>query len=225
MRITPRFARVSAVSAVLAGVLLTQQACGGQTSAATPSTGSPGPSATAATGIGAGSGSPAKTAAKTSAKAPARGTAGVFSGTREVWLLPVATEGTLAVSKSNRVELSDQFGDRALFVLTKVEGDRYWIRTARLRTGGEASCLQANKDKTVTAAACDAARSDQLFRFRKTGTSENKPKYTIRTNGDIYLIVTRDGGVRAEHIGEGTPDIDTPFLLPDRGKASMPALD
>lgn len=216
MRITPRFARVSAASAVLAGVLLTQQACAGQSSTAAPSTGSPGSS-----GAAAGSGTSPAAVTKSSAAAPG----GVFGGDREVWLLPVGTEGTLAVSKSKRVELSDEFGDRALFVLTKVGGDRYWIRTARLRTGGEASCLQANKDKTVTAAACDAARGDQLFRFRKTGTAENKPKYTIRTSGDIYLIVTRDGGVRAEHIGEGTPDIDTPFLLPDRGKASLPALD
>ncbi|MFI7596555.1 hypothetical protein [Actinoplanes sp. NPDC049681] len=186
----------------MAGVLLTQQACAGRSSTAAPSTGSP------------------VAVAKTS-----NASAGVFGGDREVGLLAVGNEGTLAVSKSKRVELSDDFGDRALFVLTKVDGDRYWIRTARLRTGGEASCLQANKNKTVTAAACDSARGDQLFRFRKTGTAGNKPKYTIRTDGDIYLVVTRDGGVRAEYIGEGTPDIDTPFLLPDRGKASLPDLD
>jgi hypothetical protein len=31
--------------------------------------------------------------------------------------------------------------------------------------------------------------------------------------------------VIAANIGEGTADIDTPFLLPDKGKATLPALD
>ena len=143
MRITPRFARVSATSAVLAGVLLTQQACAGQTSSASTSP-SPETSPAAASRTSTAAGAKTSNAAKTG---------GVFGGDREVWLLPVATEGTLAVSKSKRVELSDNLDDRALFVLTKVKGDQYWIQTAQLRTGGEASCLQANKDKTVTAAA------------------------------------------------------------------------
>jgi hypothetical protein len=42
------------------------------------------------------------------------------------------------------------------------------------------------------------------------------PQARLRPNGT---------GVVATHIGEGTPDIDTPFLLPDQGKARMPALD
>ncbi|MEV4640343.1 hypothetical protein AB0J80_23645 [Actinoplanes sp. NPDC049548] len=162
--------------------------------------------------------------------------ASVFSGEREVLLLPENSEATVAVDENERAALSEDFGDRALFVLKKVSGDRYWIQTARLRVGGEASCLEAaatsGEAVPVTAAACDAAQKRQLWRFRKVGETDGKPKYTIRTGTDIYLVQDPDGqladggtGIVAIGIGEGTPDIDTPFLLPDRGKASLPALD
>ncbi|BCJ53377.1 hypothetical protein Asp14428_48520 [Actinoplanes sp. NBRC 14428] len=168
---------------------------------------------------------PETTKATPKKKATKKAAGDVFSGTREVWVLPVNSEGTLGVSSSRKVELSDAFDDRTLFVLTKVQGERYWIRTARVRAGGEALCLQVEKDSRVTAAACDAAKSTQLFLFRNTGTSNGKLKYTIRTNNNVYIIVTPEGGVRAVPIGEGTPDIDTPFLLPDRGEAHLPDLD
>lgn len=151
-------------------------------------------------------------------------------------LLPKNSEATVAIDENKRAALSDEFGDRALFVLHKVSGDRYWIQTARLRAGGEAFCLEAAATTgaavPVTAEACDASQSRQLWRFRKVGESGGKPTYTIRTGTDIYLVQDPDGqlsgggtGVVAIGIGEGTPDIDTPFLLPDRGKASLPSLD
>jgi hypothetical protein len=151
--------------------------------------------------------------------------------------LPEDSEATVAVDDKERAALSEDFGDRALFVLKKVSGDQYWIQTARLRAGGEAFCMEAAATSgaavPVTAEACDAAQSRQLWRFRKVGEASNgKPKYTIRTGTDIYLVQDPDGqlsdsgtGVVAIGIGEGTPDIDTPFLLPDRGAANMPSLD
>ncbi|MFI7596554.1 hypothetical protein [Actinoplanes sp. NPDC049681] len=172
----------------------------------------------------------------TSSKNSPSSSSDVFSGGREVLLLPENSEATVAVDKNERAALSDDFGDRALFVLHKVSRDRYWIQTARLRAGGEAFCLEAAATSgaavPVTAAACDAAQGRQLWRFRKVGESGGKPTYTIRTGTDIYLVQDPDGrlsdggtGVVAIGVGEGTPDIDTPFLLPDRGKASLPSLD
>lgn len=141
-----------------------------------------------------------------------------------MWILPPATEGTLGVSAARKVELSDAFDDKTLFVLTPLGGDKYWIQTAKLRIGGEAYCL-AVKGTTVQAVGCDAGAGNQQFRFRKTGETDGKPEYTIRTGTDTYIIVTDQGGVEAAQIGEGTPDIDTPFLLPDKGKATLPSLD
>jgi len=235
------FARISAVAAALAA-MLAQQACastgslsasGGVADPATspatsPATASAG--ASPATSRSAASpASPASPATSSSRKATAP--SNVFSGDRQVYLLPLNSEATLAVGKSGRVELSEDFGDRALFVLTPVGGGQYWIQTAKLRTGGEAYCLGV-KGKNVSTVACDAAAGAQLFRFRKTGTSDGKPRYTIRTGADTYLVQDPQGtlnpggtGVAAIQIGEGTPDIDTPFLLADRGRASMPNLD
>ena len=121
-------------------------------------------------------------------------------------------------------------------VLFKPGGDQYWIRTAKLRKGGEPLCLSAKLGSggapaAVLTTACDASAADQLFRFRKTGESNGKPTYTIRTGKDTYIIQDPTGeiastgtGVAAVSIGEGTPDIDTPFVLADKGAASMPTL-
>ncbi|BCJ53375.1 hypothetical protein Asp14428_48500 [Actinoplanes sp. NBRC 14428] len=175
---------------------------------------------------------------KPTSKPPRTVTGNVFAGDREVLLLPENSEATVALDGNERATLSDNFGDRALFVLNEVSGGRYWIQTARIRSGGEALCLQAGETSgaaaPVTAEGCDAAAQRQLWRFRKVGeTSDGKPKYTIRTAGDYYLVQDPDGtlsggggtGIVAAYIGEGTPDIDTPFVLPDRGEASQPSLD
>ena len=167
---------------------------------------------------------------------PATTAGSVFSGTRQVYLLPVGSESTVGVEESGRLGLSDAFDDRDRFVLTPLGDDKYWIRTATLRVGGEASCVAVQDADggpgPVVTTACDAAAKNQRFLFRKTGTAEGKPTYTIRTESDIYLVQDPQGqlspngtGVVATYIGEGTPDIDTPFLLPDQGKASLPKLD
>jgi hypothetical protein len=164
---------------------------------------------------------------------------GVFSGTRQVYLLPKNSESTLGVVQDGKIGLSERFGDAELFVLTAVEsgGDQYWIRTAKLRKGGEALCLSAKlgsggEPAAVLTKACSASAADQLFRFRKTGESNGKPTYTIRTGRDTFIIQDPTGeiagtgtGVAAVSIGEGTPDIDTTYVIADKGKASMPTLD
>ncbi|GAA0501680.1 hypothetical protein Ade02nite_93640 [Paractinoplanes deccanensis] len=153
-------------------------------------------------------------------------------------LLPKNSESALAVLDNGKIGLSEAFDDTALFVLTPLApgSDDHWIRTAKLRKGGEPLCLSAKltggRPAPVTTVACDASDSAQKFRFRETGESNGKPAYTIRTGKDVYIIQDPTGeiagtgtGVAAVTIGEGTPDIDTPFLLSDKGLATMPALD
>jgi hypothetical protein len=228
--------RVPAAAAVLSGLLLTS-ACAttGDTpgAAATPVSSAP---------AGAPSSAPSSAAPKPSATTSSTSGngsgGGVFSGTRQVYLLPKNSEATLGVVQGGKIGLSEKFGDAELFVLTAVSpgADQYWIRTAKLRKGGEPLCLSAKLGSggapaPVLTTACDAAAADQLFRFRKTGESNGKPTYTIWTGTDTYIIQDPTGeiastgtGVAAVAIGEGTPDIDTPFLLADKGKATMPTL-
>ncbi|WP_250006499.1 hypothetical protein [Actinoplanes sp. M2I2] len=237
--------RVPATTAVLAGLLLTS-ACAAAEEVAGPAATPPAseapsapvsPPSAPATSSAPASPPSSSPAAKPTTTRPAGG-GDVFSGTRQVNLLPKNSEATLGVVQDGKIGLSEKFGDADLFVLTAVKpgGDRYWIRTAKLRKGGEPSCLSAKlgsggKPAAVRITACDAAASDQLFRFRKTGESNGKPTYTIRTGKDTYIIQDPTGeiagtgtGVAAVSIGEGTPDIDTPFIIADRGKATMPTL-
>ena len=228
--------RLTPAAAVLSGLLLTS-ACA---AAETTESAAPGSSSTPSASATLGSSPSASPSATTSSPAPATKPAatgkGVFSGTRQVLLLPKNSESTIGVVGGGKVGLSEKFGDSDLFVLTPV-GDQFWIRTAKLRKGGEPFCLSAKlgsggKPAAVLTVACDSSASDQLFRFRQTGESNGKPTYTIRTGKDTYIIQDPTGeiahtgvGVAAVTIGEGTPDIDTPFVLADKGQASMPSLD
>ncbi|XVU21301.1 hypothetical protein ACQPZJ_29005 [Actinoplanes sp. CA-054009] len=235
MRTDFSIARVPAAVTAFTGLLLVA-ACSSSSLSSSPS-----PSSSSATPSPA-TASPSPSAAASSSAAPSSSggssSGGVFSGTRQVYLLPKNSESGVAVLDNGKLGLSEAFDDSALFVLTRTspEGDQYWIRTAKIRKGGEALCVSAKvtggKPAAVTTVACDASATDQLFRFRQTGSSNGKPTYTIRTGQDTYIIQDPTGeiagtgtGVAAVTIGEGTPDIDTPFLLPDRGRATMPALD
>jgi len=225
---------------VLTGVLLTQQACAGQAvpagstsglGAATPVTA---PAARAAESSAA-QAQPAGRAAKApaqsatrAAKGPGAAAGGVLSGTRQVFILPKNNEATVAVDASMRAGLSDDFGNRALFVFTP-EGDRYSIKTAKLRVGNkptnETYCL-AVKSRKVVATSCDSADDNQLFYVLKSGTNSGKPTYVIRTKDYVFLrVATPTSNLSATKIEEGTADAGADFLLPDRGKATLPALD
>lgn len=228
-----RIPAAAPAAAVLAGLLLTS-ACaaadGTIETAASPTAPSVAPPSVAPPSPRA-----SPSSSSTTRSTPASG--GVFSGTRQVLLLPKNSESTVGVVGGGKLGLSEKFGDADLFVLTKVSGDRYWIRTAKLRAGGEPLCVSAKlgpggDPAAAVTKACDASAKDQLFRFRKTGESNGKPTYTIYTGTDTFLIQDPTGeiastgtGVAAVTIGEGTPDIDTPFVIADRGQATMPSLD
>ncbi|GAB1693970.1 hypothetical protein [Krasilnikovia sp. M28-CT-15] len=250
------YLRAAALGAMAATLMLGSAACaanrggpaaagglgspaGGPGTASTPAGGSPAASTPVSPGpVTSTAASPPATTARSSA--PARSTApagaGVFSGRRQVYLVPVGSEGIVVVDASGRIGLTDGSGDRALFVPTPIGADRYLIQTAKIRVGGEASCVavRGNGDgpAPVVTAACDASAPGQQFRFRRTGDADGKPAYTVYTGANTFLVRDEQGellpggtGVAAVRIGEGTPDIDTPFLLPDRGPASLPALD
>ncbi|MBM2618446.1 hypothetical protein JIG36_23080 [Actinoplanes sp. LDG1-06] len=231
--------RIVPAAVVLSGLMLTT-ACANDTESAAP-----GPSATppATATLGSSpsaspsSSSPSPSPSASSSSSGTKG--GVFSGTRQVHLLPKNSEATLGVVPDGKIGLSEKFGDKDLFVIKPLTpgGDQYWIQTAKLRDGAEPFCLSAKlgagqKPAPVKTASCDASAADQKFRFRQTGESNGKPTYTIYTGTTTYIIQDPTGeiahtgtGVAAVSIGEGTPDIDTPFVIADKGQASMPALD
>jgi hypothetical protein len=151
----------------------------------------------------------------------------VLSGTRQVFILPKNNEATVAVDESMRAGLSEDFGDRALFVFTPV-GGRYLIKTAKLRVNDDPSnetfCLAVKSGKVV-ATSCDASDDKQLFHVIKSGSSSGKPTYVIRTKDYVFLRVADPAAnLTASKIEEGIADAGTDFLLPDKGKASLPAL-
>jgi hypothetical protein len=167
------------------------------------------------------------TPSKTGSSSTATGA--VFDGTRQVYLLPENNEAGVAVDTSLKAGLSEAFDDRALFVLSP-SGGRYQIKTAKIRVNddpaNETYCLAARSGKVV-ATACDSSDTSQLFYVLKSGTSTSgKPTYVIRTRDYVFLrVATPASDLTASKIEEGTADAGTDFLLPDQGKASLPALD
>jgi hypothetical protein len=148
-----------------------------------------------------------------------------FTGDRKVTLSPQDHEFALTVSKDGSISSTERWGKRSMVVPVPLGGDRYWLQTAHLRRGGEPLCLKLTK-KAVVTDACDSSARHQRFAFTDAGDTEGgDPTYTIRTGGNRYLVVTDGARFAPAQIGEGTPDIDTPFLLVDRGRASLPALD
>jgi hypothetical protein len=218
---------------VLAGVLLSQHACAGQadqsgTASSTSGLGSAAPVTSLAAPVATPAQSPTKLPASP-AKATSAAAGGVLSGTRQVYILPENNEATVAVDKAMKAGLSEDFDNRALFVF-KPDGDRFSIRTAKLRVNddptNETFCLVVRSGKVV-ATACDSSDSNQLFHVIKSGSSTSgKPTYVIRTKDYVFLrVATPAANLTATKIEEGTADAGTDFLLPDKGKASLPALD
>ncbi len=149
---------------------------------------------------------------------------GVFDGDRRVILAPTGSEGALGVDRRERAVYSERFDERSMFVLTHVRGRRYWLRTAEITSGGEPLCL-ALRGHRVVVDACDAGAASQLFRIRQVGESGRHATYTLHTRAHRYLVQKPSGAFAAAPIIEGTPDIDTPFVLLDRGRAEVPSLD
>lgn len=146
-----------------------------------------------------------------------------FSGTRNVVLLPVASEGILGIDRDLQATYVEEQGKRHQFVLVR-SGERYLIKTASIRRGGEPLCLTLGSD-AVEVTACDASEQHQIFSFRPGPPSNDKPTWTIRTTRHRYLVQNDLGAFESVWIGEGTDDIDTPLLLGDKGPANLPVLD
>jgi hypothetical protein len=146
-----------------------------------------------------------------------------FLGTRNVVLLPVASEGILGIDRDLQATYVEEQGKRHQFVLVN-SGKRYLIKTAFIRRGGEPLCMKLGSNE-VEVTACDASNRHQLFSFRPGTPSNGKPTWTIRTTKHRYLVQDDLGSFESAWIGEGTDDIDTPFLLGDKGLANLPVLD
>jgi hypothetical protein len=218
--------RVAALGAVVAGLALTQ-GCAGTAAAGTTPAGSPvaaqAKPATAAA-------KPAATSAATSAASPkASSDAAILAGRRQINLKLVQDpDGVLAVDRAGRIDLSDTYGRRALFVLVP-NGDTHLIKTGAITQGGEALCasLQRNGTNplTIVTTACDASDSAQQWTVQRYGKDSNgKRAYALSAAG-AYVQWFRYGtnGVIAEELGDST--LETSFTFTDRGVARIPSLD
>ena len=160
-------------------------------------------------------------------------TGGVLSGNRQVFFFVLnqgqeMPEAVLAVNSGDRVEVTSDYGDRALFVPTPApagHGD-YLIKTGKLRADGAALCLSIRTNGTnpltVVTAACNPADDAQLFTFHQHGKdNQNRMTYAIENRG-AYLqwFPTGDSGLIAEETGDAA--LDTTFVLIDRGPSTVP---
>jgi hypothetical protein len=190
----------------------------GASSADPPSGGPVVPTATATSGFGG---------------APKPAPAGFLDGKRQVFFLPRLNEtelpdAVLAVTDDGRLQVTDDYTDRALFV--PVPRDRgapeRLIKTGALRGGGEPLCLQVRGSGadplTVVAAACDADEPTQLFTFVASGKDDDgRTTYAVR-NRTTFLQWHPLGatGLVAEAVGDA--GIATTFSLLDQGAAALP---
>jgi hypothetical protein len=158
--------------------------------------------------------------------------AGALDGKRQIFLLPrldgvELPDSVLGVTSSGRVQLIDDYADRALFVpVPQRGGSERLIKTATLRTGGEPLCLQVRRNGDdpliVVTAACDAGEPTQLFTFDVAGKDdEGRITYAIR-NRDAFLHwhPLDDFGLVAEQVGDSS--LATTFTLQDQGAAALP---
>lgn len=157
-----------------------------------------------------------------SAARAAAAAADPFSGERNVVLAPVNSEGVLGLDRSMQATYAERQGRRNQFVLVATDGG-YLIKTASLTLGGEPWCLRL-RGADVGVTSCDAGKKNQVFSFRPATPSDGESTWTIRTTRNRYLVQNDAGGFDAAVIGEGTPAIDTAFLLVDKGESSLPVL-
>jgi hypothetical protein len=158
---------------------------------------------------------------------------GVLSGNRQVYFYVLnqgqeMPEAVLAVTSTDRVQVTGDYGARALFVPTPAtsgHGD-YLIKTGKLRVGGAALCLSIRSNGTnpltVVTAACNPADDAQLFTFHQNGKdNQNRMTYAI-DNRSAYLqwFPTGHAGLIAEETGDAA--LDTTFVLIDRGPSTVP---
>lgn len=199
---------------------------------ATPAT-SAAPAASAAPGASVQPAAPSASATSGLGGAPAPSTAAALDGKRQVFLLPLLNDtelpdSVLAVTAGGRIQVTDDYGDRALFVPVPSASNpkARLIKTATLRAGGEPFCLQVKANGanplTVVTAACNAQEPTQLFTFEPSGEDdEGRTTYAVR-NRDAFLQWHPLGGIGlvAEELGDST--LETTFTLLDQGAATLP---
>ncbi|MCA2215128.1 hypothetical protein [Jidongwangia harbinensis] len=161
--------------------------------------------------------------------------AGPLSGDRQLFIYLLykgeeVPESVLAVTKEQRVEVTADYGDRALFVPDRdgSEGDEFLIRTGKIRSGGESDCWSVEADDggpgEVVTAACDFGDQRQRITIEEAGKdNQDRMTYSMR-NGDRYLTYDPQGqdGFAAQNIGDDNPD--TTFVFIDRGESTIPTL-
>ncbi|GAA3337939.1 hypothetical protein GCM10020358_16180 [Amorphoplanes nipponensis] len=159
---------------------------------------------------------------------------GALDGKRQVFFLPrlddtELPDSVLAVTAAGRVQVTDDYAERALFVpVPKARGAKErLIKTGALRAGGEPFCLQVRGQGpgplTVVTAACDAGEPAQLFTFEAVGEDgEGRMTYLVR-NRDAVLQwhPMGESGLLAEKLGDSP--MRTTFSLQDQGAAALPA--
>jgi hypothetical protein len=159
-----------------------------------------------------------------------------LSGKRQVYIVPVADGAgmpltVLGVDLKGRVNVTDDFGDRAGFVpvQTSPKSKRYLVKTADMRSGGEPLCLQVqgngSNPLTLVTKACDAGNSNQIFEFQEQGKDKKgQNKYLIHVDG-VYLHYSKGSryGLIVQESGEG--DDLTSFVVSGYRDAQLPALD
>ena len=221
-----RHAATAALGVFLAAALGTGIAVARPTPNPGPPAASPSPSPSASPSA------PRSTSASPSTSGNAPPT-GVLSGSRQIYFFVLdqgeeVPEAVLAVTSSDRVQVTADYGERALFVATPAPSGHgeYLIKTGKLRSGGAALCLSIRsngaKPLTVVTAACDPADDNQRFTFHENGKdNQDRMTYAI-DNQSAYLQWFPNGtsGLIAEETGDAA--LNTTFVLIDRGPSTVP---
>jgi hypothetical protein len=160
-------------------------------------------------------------------------TAGMFSGTRQVALIPTALQGGMvAVDPNLRVGISATDDARALFMIQPWEGDKYLIKMATTLEQ-QHYCLEASQSASpsmfIFATICDAQVPTQLFTFEPASTQDGVMAWTIRTfdtatNENAYLQLDppyppAPTDVELFAAIMSVTDVPSTFTLADRGPA------
>jgi hypothetical protein len=161
--------------------------------------------------------------------------ADALSGERQLFIFTLfkgeeVPDSVVAVTKEQQVEITLDYGERALFVPKRVEpdGDEFLMQTGKIRVGGEPDCWSVEADgggpADIVTAACDFGDRKQRITITEAGRdNQDRMTYTLR-NGDRHLTYDPVGedGFAAQNLG-GEPSQST-YVFIDRGESTIPEL-